>query len=61
MRPIRQRNPRCPRYNRNMIKVGVFDSGIGGMSVAQAIDNALTDIEVAIFKNDNEQCAIWQP
>lgn len=33
------------------MKIGVFDSGIGGQSVAQAIKNALPDLEV-IFVND---------
>lgn len=34
-----------------MIKVGVFDSGIGGKSVAEAIERGLPDIEV-IYAND---------
>jgi glutamate racemase len=33
------------------VKVGVFDSGVGGKSVADAIIKALPDIEV-IYKND---------
>jgi glutamate racemase len=35
------------------VKVGVFDSGIGGKSVANAIQKELTDLEV-IFRNDKE-------
>ena len=35
------------------VKIGVFDSGIGGKSVAQAIEKALPDAEV-IFKNDSK-------
>lgn len=35
-----------------MIKVGVFDSGIGGLSVAHAITERFPDVEV-IFKNDS--------
>lgn len=35
------------------IKVGVFDSGIGGKSVANAIETAMPEIEV-IFANDTE-------
>lgn len=34
-------------------KVGIFDSGIGGLSVAHAIQKALPEAEV-IFKNDSE-------
>lgn len=34
-------------------KVGVFDSGVGGKSVADAISKAFPDIEV-IYKNDKE-------
>ena len=34
-------------------KIGVFDSGIGGLSVAKAIEKALPDAEV-IFVNDTE-------
>jgi glutamate racemase len=33
------------------LKIGVFDSGIGGLSVARAIEQALPEIEVS-FKND---------
>lgn len=36
-----------------MSKIGVFDSGIGGLSVAQAIQKALPDDEV-LFINDPE-------
>lgn len=36
-----------------MIKVGVFDSGIGGLSVAKAIGQALPDVEV-VFRSDRE-------
>ena len=36
-----------------MHKIGVFDSGIGGLSVAQAIQHALPDSEV-LFTNDPE-------
>jgi glutamate racemase len=35
------------------VKVGVFDSGIGGKSVANAIQKELIDLEV-IFRNDKE-------
>jgi len=35
------------------VKIGVFDSGIGGLSVVQAIEQALPDYEI-IFKNDHE-------
>ncbi len=34
-----------------MIKIGVFDSGVGGLSMAQAIQAALPDTEV-LFTND---------
>ena len=34
-------------------KIGVFDSGIGGLSVVQAIEQALPEYEI-IFKNDHE-------
>lgn len=36
-----------------MIKVGVFDSGIGGLSVAKAIEKAMPDVIVQ-FVNDHE-------
>lgn len=36
-----------------MHKIGVFDSGIGGLSVTKAIENALPDAEV-VFVNDNK-------
>jgi glutamate racemase len=35
------------------MKIGVFDSGAGGLSVAQAIERELPEVEV-IFKNDAE-------
>lgn len=35
------------------MKIGVFDSGIGGLSVAKAIEKALPDYEV-IFMNDQQ-------
>jgi glutamate racemase len=35
------------------VKIGVFDSGVGGLSVAKAIMEALPDAEV-VFKNDTE-------
>ena len=35
------------------MKIGVFDSGIGGLSVAQAIEKALPD-DAVIFVNDSE-------
>jgi glutamate racemase len=35
------------------MKIGVFDSGVGGKSVANAIEKAMPDAEV-IFKNDVE-------
>lgn len=34
-----------------MLKIGVFDSGVGGMSVVRAIQKALPDLEV-IYKDD---------
>lgn len=34
-------------------KIGVFDSGVGGLSVAQAIEKALPNVEV-VFVNDTE-------
>ena len=33
------------------MKVGVFDSGIGGLSVAKAIERSIEDVEV-VFRND---------
>ncbi len=33
------------------MKIGVFDSGIGGLSVARAIEQAIDDVEV-VFRND---------
>lgn len=35
------------------MKIGVFDSGIGGKSVADAIESAMTEHEV-VFKDDSE-------
>ena len=35
------------------MKIGVFDSGIGGLSIAQAIEKALPDNEV-VYVNDRE-------
>ena len=35
------------------MKIGVFDSGVGGLSVARAIQKALPDHEI-IFRNDEE-------
>jgi glutamate racemase len=35
------------------VKIGVFDSGIGGLSVANAVKQAMPDDEI-IFKNDAE-------
>lgn len=35
------------------VKVGVFDSGVGGKSVVEAINRALPDIEI-IYENDRE-------
>ena len=35
------------------MKIGVFDSGVGGLSVARAIEKALPHVEV-IFRNDRE-------
>lgn len=35
------------------MKIGVFDSGVGGLSVARAIEQALPDAEV-IFVNDSQ-------
>ena len=35
------------------MKIGVFDSGIGGLSVARAIELALPEHEV-IFRNDSQ-------
>lgn len=34
-------------------KIGVFDSGIGGLSVTKAIEDALPEFEI-IFKNDSD-------
>ncbi len=36
-----------------MTKIGVFDSGIGGLSVAKAIERAMPDLEV-LFRSDRE-------
>lgn len=36
-----------------MYKIGVFDSGVGGLSVARAIEQALPNDEI-IFKNDTQ-------
>ncbi|HEX5456528.1 MAG TPA: glutamate racemase [Candidatus Saccharimonadales bacterium] len=36
-----------------MIKIGVFDSGVGGKSVAKAIEKEIPEIEV-IYKSDSE-------
>lgn len=35
------------------MKIGVFDSGVGGLSVANAIENALPEHEV-VFRDDHE-------
>lgn len=35
------------------MKVGVFDSGVGGLSVAKAIETAMPNLEV-IFRNDSD-------
>jgi glutamate racemase len=35
------------------IKIGVFDSGVGGLSVVKAIQKALPDLEIA-YKDDKE-------
>jgi glutamate racemase len=35
------------------VKIGVFDSGIGGLSVAHAIKKAISDVEV-IYKDDSQ-------
>lgn len=35
------------------MKIGVFDSGMGGLSVARAIEKALPEIEI-LFRNDAE-------
>ena len=35
------------------MRIGVFDSGIGGLSVANAIERALPEHEV-VFRNDAE-------
>jgi glutamate racemase len=35
------------------MKIGVFDSGVGGLSIARAVQKALPEHEV-IFRNDNE-------
>ena len=37
----------------NKLKIGVFDSGIGGLSVVNAIKKAFPEAEV-IFRNDSE-------
>ncbi|HEX9153743.1 MAG TPA: glutamate racemase [Candidatus Saccharimonadales bacterium] len=36
-----------------MSKIGVFDSGVGGLSVAEAIQEALPD-DIVVFRNDKE-------
>lgn len=36
-----------------MAKIGVFDSGMGGLSVAQALERALPEHQV-VFRNDSE-------
>jgi len=36
-----------------MAKIGVFDSGVGGLSVKQAIEHAMPDLEV-LFRSDRE-------
>ena len=36
-----------------MIKIGVFDSGVGGLSVVQAIQKELPDLEI-IYKDDRK-------
>jgi glutamate racemase len=36
-----------------MRKIGVFDSGVGGLSVVYALQEAVTDVEI-IFKNDTK-------
>lgn len=35
------------------MKIGIFDSGIGGLSVARAIEQSLVDVEV-VFRNDSK-------
>lgn len=35
------------------MKIGVFDSGVGGLSVVQAIEQVLPEYEI-VFKNDHE-------
>jgi glutamate racemase len=37
----------------NSMKVGVFDSGVGGLAVAKAVQKALPDYEV-IYRNDKQ-------
>lgn len=41
------------QYDAVMTKIGVFDSGIGGLSVKQAIERELPDAEI-IFKSDRQ-------
>ncbi len=44
------------------MKVGVFDSGVGGLSMANAIRVALPDVEI-VLKQDKEHvpCGLRQP
>jgi len=35
------------------MKIGVFDSGVGGLSVAQAIEKTMPE-QIVVFKNDSE-------
>ena len=37
-----------------MTKIGVFDSGVGGLSVARAIEKALPDLEVRFVHDTSE-------
>lgn len=42
-----------PNHKKNMPKVGVFDSGVGGLSVAKAIEKAFPEIDVQ-YINDRQ-------
>jgi glutamate racemase len=43
------------KNNKQAVKIGVFDSGIGGLSVANAIEKALPNAKI-IFVNDHKNC-----
>jgi glutamate racemase len=43
------------KNSKQVVKIGVFDSGIGGLSVANAIKRALPNARI-IFANDHKNC-----